>query len=315
MTKTCLFMSIALIAGDTEAAAVAGRDADAAVEAPQWRVRTVRDRKPEHVCIDNGVIYVSLNRGQAWTIAQVTYKRDELVGQYGANGTVSACAKGLWGGDKSGWVGTGHGGEIIESFHLIVDGKMHEYSSGVSLAGREVTTRKVSKLGPFRHTAEITFPASGDCLVEKHSYAVIEDAAGFKSMYAFMHCMNKTIKDWSAVLAEGGSKEGRAADGLGKFVLQEEFKSLACWGDANRKGVVYIYPEIYAGGDSFKNSIWDRKRDTKLYLRPQIPSLEIGSHFSFSVKLVPFEAGPEDWRERGRELANEHDFELRDSKP
>ena len=73
-----------------------------------------------------------------------------------------------------------------------------------------------------------------------------------------------------------------------------------------RKGVVYAYPEVYEGEADFKNAIWDRKGDNKLYFRPAVgKKYGVGDRFEFRLQVVPFSAEPDDWNDKAKKLAEE----------
>jgi hypothetical protein len=65
-----------------------------------------------------------------------------------------------------------------------------------------------------------------------------------------------------------------------------------------------VYPEIYQGADTFKNSVWDRKNDNKLYFRPEVKGkYKAGDTFEYLLRVIPFSAEPGTWREKGKNLA------------
>ena len=159
-------------------------------------------------------------------------------------------------------------------------------------------------MGPLGHTAQITFPESGDRIIEEHSYTVLEDLSErFRFVYAFMHCNSNALDQWLAQLGNGKELEGRAGKQNNKFSLGQDIKSVIFYSDVLSIGVAYVYPEVYKGADTFKNSIWDRLRDNKLYFRPEVKSrYKVGDDFEFVLEMIPFSAQPTEWKDTGRKL-------------
>jgi len=146
---------------------------------------------------------------------------------------------------KDPWIGTGHGKEDVTSFTVLLDNKRHDFKKGLALSGKVITVRKESTIGPFGHTAEITFPESGDCIIEKHSYTVLEDLnERFQFLYAFMHCNNNALAQWLALLGDGKEQEGQAGKKNNEFSLKQDIKGIIFYSEALSKGVAYVYPEV-----------------------------------------------------------------------
>ena len=105
------------------------------------------------------------------------------------------------------------------------------------------------------------------------------------------------------MLPGSGRMEGLADKADNSNHLKKEVLSVAFYDENNRKGVSYCFPEAYRGS-AWGNFIWDRPRDTKYYFRPYIPSNpEIGVEFSYKIKLTPFTAEPEDWKQTAVKLS------------
>ena len=66
--------------------------------------------------------------------------------------------------------------------------------------------------------------------------------------------------------------------------------------------MVYLYPEVYEGYADFKNSIWDRKKDNKLYFKVGPPDCPPGGTVDYYLKMIPFSAEPENWKDVARPL-------------
>lgn len=267
---------------------------------------TVRMGAGDTLSVESKSLYVEFSKRHAWTIRNIKYMGQVIVGGPGANGTVVNATPGKGMNPKDPWYGTGHGKEDIKSFSVLVDNIPHEFQEGMTLSGKVITVRKESTMGPLGHTAQITFPESGDCILEKHSYIVLEDLnEGFRFVYAFMHSNNNALDQWLALLGSGKEQEGQAGKKDDKFGLGQDIKGIVFYSEALGKGVIYVYPEVYRGADTFKNSIWDREHDNKLYFRPEIrdEDFKVGSRFEFHLKVIPFSAQQTDWKETGRTLA------------
>jgi len=269
------------------------------------QVWTVRINSVDKLSVESNNLYVDFSRQQAWTIRNIKYMGQEIVGEHGANGSVvnATPRKGM--NQKGHWIGTGHGKEKVTSFTIFVDNIPHEFQKGMTLSGKVITIRKKSIMGPLGHTAQITFPESGACIIEKHSYIVLEDLSErFCFIYAFMHCNNNALDQWVALLGHGKEQEGQVGKKDNKFSLKQDIERVIFYSEALNKGVVYIYPEIYRGADTFKNSIWDRSHDNKLYFRPEVmdKNFKVGDRFEFRLKVIPFSAQRTNWKEIGRTL-------------
>jgi hypothetical protein len=322
--KILLSLAAVILAG---AGAYSGEGAadNQAGENNMWKIGThtekVGDLEVNYFSVDNGTIYADFSDRAAWTLRKLKYKGEIMVrDHHGAwNGTVCSIPDNIPVEGDPRWSGTGHGDEKIESLQLLVDGQPHEYSKDMKLEGAEIRIVKKSRMQALAHTAEIVFPASGDYIMEKHHYKAVEDMAGkFNFMYAFMHCNNKSMAEWLAGLdAENKTEEEGIADKNSLAAplkdipvsLEKDIKSLAFYNAEIKKGLVYVYPEVYKGSGKFKNSIYDRTIDVKFYFRPEIdPKSPVGKEFFYQIKVTPFEAEPEEWKNVARELRKNDSF-------
>jgi hypothetical protein len=272
-----------------------------------WSVKVLPETYRNRLSLQSKTLYVDFDENVAWTLRNIRYMGDEIVGVHGYNGSVVA-AKLRREDAHARWIGTGHGKEKVISFSIFVDGKQVQYEPEASFTGREVVLRKHSELGPLDYKAETIFPATGDYIIEKHSYRVLEDLEGiFANYYAFMHCNNNSLDQWLALLAGGKELEGKADANDGSMQLASDVKAVILYSQAMKKGVAYVYPEVYKGSDTFKNSIWNRKHDNKLYFRPDVDTMgrKIGDSVEYRLKVIPFSAGPDDWKEKARKLGQE----------
>ncbi|MBN1294208.1 MAG: hypothetical protein JXB48_20400 [Candidatus Latescibacteria bacterium] len=259
----------------------------------------------DSLVVESRNLLVDFSKSQAWTIRNIKYMGKEIVGEHGANGTVVSAEPKKELNTTDRWHGTGHGKEDVSSFTVVIDNIPQEFHAGMTFSGNEIKLRKESIMGSLGHTAEITFPKTGDYIIEKHSYLVLDDfKERFYFVYAFMHCNANVLNQWLALLEGGKELEGKAGKQDNSFSLQQDIKAIIFYGEEPGKGVVYEYPEVYKGAGTFKNSIWDREHDNKLYFRPDITVNDFnpGDRFEFVMKVTPFPAQPNDWKEKGRSL-------------
>ena len=285
---------------------------------PIWTVRMFEKEQGNWFSVESKALYVDFMEGWSWTIRNIRYMGDEIAGEYGAHGSVVRMDTGPGPKDYY-YIGTSHGFETVKSFSILVDGKERETKPGKTCSGRTVVVRKESNLGPFDHQMEITFPASGDCIMEKHSYRVVEDLnERFSFLFAFMHELNNALDQWLAVLADGKELEGKLLNcGDGRLALESDIKAVTLYSRMMRKGVTFVYPQVYKGArqlecelskgttEHFGNTIVDRKYDNKLYFRPEVKGMryQVGDAFEYRIKVIPFSAEPGEWKGKGKELA------------
>ena len=283
-----------------------------------WTVKRFEKEQGNWFSVESATLYVDFMEAWSWTIRNIRYMGDEIAGEYGAHGSVVRVDTGAGPKDYH-YIGTSHGFETVRDFSILVDGKDQETTPGEIGSGRTVVVRKESNLGPFDHEMEITFPASGDCLIEKHSYKVVEDLNGrFTYLFAFMHCNNSALDQWLALLPDGKALEGQLPNNENsRLSVESDVKSLILYSRAMKKGVTFVYPESYKGADKiesersqgatghFGNCIVDRKKDNKLYFRPEVKKMgyKPGDVFEYSLKVIPFSAEPDEWRVKGKTLA------------
>jgi len=327
LLSVCFFASAASAAAPT-ARADAGPWTVSAATSPHGKATL------NSLIIANRDITVDLGEKPAWTILHIKYHGQELVGLHGANGCVLSEhptpeqrkeMEGMTPKQKvqylrqqkfRGWIGTGHGGEIVRSLTITVDGKDYPYGPDLNVTGREVVITKVSNIGPLDEIAEMTFPASGDRIIERHSYKVVEDLSRrFGFLYVWMHCNDNSLTQY-AVLGEGDKlTAGQALADAAKGSKRQDVKmhpvgdaqAVALYNPDRREGIAYVYGDLYKGSGNFKNSIWDHLKDNKLYFRPAIhpDDYKVGDTFQYVLAAVPFSAEPENWKETFLKIAVE----------
>ena len=294
------------------------RDFDNAEEAA-WTIKMFRKDSGNWLSVENKTLYVDFMEEWAWTIRNIRYLGDEIVGEYGAHGSVVRVDTG--GGPKDYYyIGTSHGHERVNSSSIVVDGKKQQYKSGSTCYGKEIIIQKESSLGPFDHKMEITFPEKGNYIIEKHSYRVVEDLnERFSFLFAFMHELSTTFDFWLAVLPDWSELEGDQQKRIkGRISLGRDIKSIIFYSSTNTKGVTLVYPRVYKGADKLKVEMKNGSKEhfgtsivdmnignSKLYFRPEVKKMryKVGDTFEYSIKVVPFSAEPDEWKTKGKKLA------------
>jgi len=286
-----------------------------------WTVKRFEKEQGNWFSVESDLLYVDFMEAWSWTIRNIRYMGDEIAGEYGAHGSVVRVDTGTGPKDYY-YYGTSHGFETVRECSILVDGKDQEISLGKTCSGREVIVRKESNLGPLDHQMEVTFPASGDHIIEKHSYTVVEDLnERFSFLFAFMHENSKAFDQWLAVLPDGEELEGELRNRVpGRISLGRDIKSVIFYSSTMKKGATFVYPQIYKGagrlecemkeGETkhFGTSIVDMMANvgnSKLYFRPEVKGMgyEVGDRFEYRIKVIPFSAEPDEWRAKGKALA------------
>ncbi|MBE9511770.1 MAG: hypothetical protein IMY71_12915, partial [Bacteroidetes bacterium] len=281
-----------------------------------WTIKMFQKEEGNWFSVESKTIYVDFMEEWAWTIRNIRYMGDEIVGESGAHGSVVRMDTGSGRKDYY-YIGTSHGHETVKNFSIYVDGKEQQYDSEAIYSGKKVIIRKESNLGPLDHRMEITFPVSGNYIIENHSYKVVGDLTkGFSFLFAFMHVLNKEFDLWLAEQDAGKVIEGKIPNKYdGRIAaLESDIRMLILYGQSIKKGVTFVYPEIYKGAAKisaemklgttthFGNSIVDRKNDNKLYFRPEVKDMgyKVGDTFEYSIKVIPFLAEPDEWKVKGK---------------
>ena len=289
------------------------------IKDPVWTIKTFRKEQGNWFSVKSNSLYIDFMEEWAWTIRNIRYMGDDIVGESGAHGSVVRMDTGP-GPKEYYYIGTSHGHETVKSFSIFVDGKEQQCDSVAIYSGKKVIIRKESNLGPLDHIMEITFPVSGNYIIAKHSYKVVGDLnRGFSFLFAFMHVLNKELIQWFAELECGKHIEGKIPNKCdSRLALESDIKMLILYSQSMKKGVTFVYPEIYKGADKisaemklgttthFGNSIVDRKNDNKLYFRPEVKEMgyELGDTFEYSVKVIPFSSEPNEWKTIGKSLSH-----------
>lgn len=265
--------------------------------------------------IRNETFSVSFNQKHAWNVAEIRFN-DRVVGQAsGATGTVIH-----W---DSQAVGTGHGGELVDSATLTLDGRdvpLQQldkllFNPGDTHEAREIVLSRHSRIGPLRAQVRFVFPASTDSYTVTQSYEVMEDItperfAGYK--YAFMHMMPEAFTEWRTFRADGTGRHGQNAPGERKAhrdpdaEINTPFQALACYAPDWGLGIVYAYPREYEG----KNHLLHRGgKDNKFRaMLFRETGHAKGEKLEFTMSLMPFKSMPDAWISLAGSLAQSRHF-------
>ena len=263
---------------------------------------------------------VSFRQLAAWTVGTFDFKGKRIGTPSGATGTVVQVydpAK-----KKLDWLGTGHGGEVVQQVTLLLDGKevplvaegKDVFSRAATHSGRRVELLKKSVLGPIRYEAHHVMPAGTSHYLSVFRGTVTEDlsAERFNQGHTFMHMMPCEMNEWIVfsegghVLKEGVVEEGSSVSPPGKTVLFKDLKAAACYSPAWKIGVAYVFPQAYPG-ESHLQSRPGKDLKFRAGLLGAAYS-KAGSTFEFKLKVLPFEAAPADWKTRAKALAAETGF-------
>ncbi|HBG28633.1 MAG: hypothetical protein A2Y10_00055 [Planctomycetes bacterium GWF2_41_51] len=268
-----------------------------------WQVNMFSSGGVNYVSVDNGVIYADFQESVAWTLRHLTFKgKDVLCGIAGVyNGTVVNVDP------NNTWIGTGHGGEVVNDFTINIDGIDYDFVSGNSYEGKTVSVIKDSNLGPFDLSSHVIFPDKGDYLLEKHKYTVTENLNDrFNYLYAFMHGFENSYDESLAIVNDSDGWITRAiTDNDDSFKIQEEVQAVTLISQTLKTGITCAYPEVYDANGSLKNAVWDRTNNNKLYFRAEVldKGYSIGDSFEYVLKFIPFTTEIWEWNDLSREYS------------
>jgi len=255
--------------------------------------------------VSNDVLSVTLSEKFFWTIREIRSGGTLLVGAFGANGAVAnVMPAARLPAAKDGWMGTGHGFETVGSYTVALNGKPVGLKPGETVGAQVVTLTKASNIGPLDQVAVISFPETGDRMIETTRFTAnrpLADSLNF--VYAFMHCNENALTDWRAWLDPLKTLDGNCVKDDQSHGLQKEVRAVALFGPKVGKGLVYAYPEVYPAGPQ-GNFFWDRKRDNKLYFRPKIPGVIglKGDTCTYQLTVMPFSAVSADWQDKAGKI-------------
>ncbi|MFA7174751.1 MAG: hypothetical protein WC340_15340 [Kiritimatiellia bacterium] len=273
---------------------------------PVWQVTMSTDKSGQMLTVSNDVLSVSLSERVAWTIREIRSEGTLLVGAFGANGAVASVMPAARLPEaKDGWMGTGHGFETISSYTVTLDNKPVTLKPGESVGAQVVTLTKASNIGPLDQINVISFPKTGDRIIEDTQFTANRPLAeSLHFVYAYMHCNENALTEWRAWLDPVTTLDGSCVKDDRSYGLQREVQAVALFGPTINKGLVYVYPEVYAAGPK-GNFFWDRTKDNKLYFRPKIPGVINlkGDTFRYQLTVLPFTAESANWQDKAGKIA------------
>lgn len=244
---------------------------------------------------------VRLAENICWTIREVTFRNTRLIGDHSGafNGTVLK----TWVKEKGAidWVGTGHGHEIVESVMLLVDGKARPVENGASYSGNKFCFIKNSDLRVLKLKVTMILDDSG--ITEKHEYTAVQDNPDISLIYLFMHCFDVNMKQWLAQRPVEGLVNG-VFKGDSRFPFKGDIEWAALYNPVAKTGVLYT---IEGASGSNIHLFWDRAHDRKLYFCgsiKDIKSMKKNEQFEYATKMIGFEAGTADWKEKASAIVN-----------
>lgn len=234
----------------------------------------------------------------AWTLGNMFYQGKLILNYTGANQMVVNMKRPDQASAEA-WVGSSHGGEVIRSVVLKVDGKSYPLDESFAAPGGEkYQLVKESEIGPFLVMTETTVSAEG--VRQDISIKEKEAADETRYLYVFMHCWNPSLKEWVAFLPDG-SEIAETFPLERTNLLKQDITALALYSPEDGVGAVMRYPEAYQGEPGHSNflAVWP-DRHNKHYLRMS-PGQVAGK--TFSADIQGFSTSEENWKAEAKRLA------------
>ncbi len=214
----------------------------------------------------------------AWTVHKLDFRnKPVLVG----SGWMGAVIKNKVPKGQEPFVGTGHGGEIVKSLKILVDGREVKLTGvkSQSLRGQIIKVLKESVIGPLAHKSTITLTPQG--LEQSFHFQVVGDTAKLLNMYMFMSIWDKPYSRWltfSGQLNKGTFKHGN------KFIDT----GLTDWIGVFNPGTGIAGVCVYRLPERFNSFFWDRRVDNKHYIK-YYPVKKHGAEFSGTAFISAFQ--------------------------
>ena len=218
----------------------------------------------------------------------------------------------------SGFLGTGHGGEFVYSliltvatgttnvdigtYDLLGDGRAPSLPAGGKTqwpANSLLRVRKQSQLGALLADQTVLLhPTRGITVSANFTLAYDAPPSQLNWLYPAMTMWEVQHERWVAMAANGTLLGPFPFRLDGSFALHADILWMAVWKDGSSehasRGAVYYYPAAYNGSGTFKNSIWERSHDHKLYLRVD-PCRVKGCSFEICHAVQAFAATNTTW--------------------
>ncbi len=279
------------------------------------------------VTIKNGDLTVELRERAAWTIGRILYRDAELGTATGAYGVVISVPA------VGGWIGSAHsegGIERIEEIALTVDGEPTALTDGAVYECQRAELIKRSMLDKVRLDATLTF--ENERIIEHHVLTVAEDVV-VSRVYAFMHCVTNATTQWIACTYDGQEEGGEFTVGADQasnpapLQWHTGWEWTAAYDPTAGAGLLLRYlampqqtapsAEEHLSAEALakekaeravevQTGYWDRERYHKLYTQLVVGDvLREGTVLDCECAVTCFEAAPDAWQERAREVAAE----------
>ncbi|WPJ95870.1 hypothetical protein SH580_20865 [Coraliomargarita algicola] len=250
--------------------------------------------------LEVGDYSLEISKEAAWTINTLTYQGEEILMDTGAHQTVLKMKKKEGVPAKYEFIGTKHGGEIIESLTLEVDGVVYPFRQPLEApAGDIYKFTKVSRYGPVRGTWTVILSEQG--LEELADFEEVGDTSEVNYAYVYMHCWNPKMLTWSAILKDGGLEEGNFLGNVVEKGIRDDITGIALFSEKTGVGAVLAYPQVFPGVSNNKSFLKYRpSKYNKLYLMVNASRLVSES---YSCKVKGFVADSTDeWKPMAMDL-------------
>jgi hypothetical protein len=244
--------------------------------------------------LQSGAYEAELESRFAWTLHKFKYENNPLLVGSGWMGTVIKCKvpKG-----KDPFIGTGHGGEVVKSLEIFVDGKPLKLAGKASqlIKGDYIKVVKQSQIGPLAHSSEITLSSKG--LEQSFDFVVNKDASSLVNMYLFMSIWEKSMDQWLSAPVGGKVVKGSFKHN-NKFIQTGKVDWVALFNPENGLAGICVYqlPEKH------KSFFWDRAVDNKHYIK-YYPQKKRGSKFSCKSFIATFKTTSADFEKDAKSKA------------
>lgn len=249
--------------------------------------------------VRSGDYTVGFSQGAGFTIKQAQYKEKPLLTPSGFYQTVIHNTAADTGAGEDPFIGSGHTPEEILCISVTTENGTYDISEfvagGKTVAGHEFTIHRKTRLGAFYyHESSVTVSEKG--IFQDFSYEAIGDTTPLSLMYVFMHCFPKETRYWIAGRSDTTGIVCGEFLSDGSFTYKQDLLWSVVYNPAEQMGLVYQYPEMYAGLSGHRNKFWNRAYDNKLYFTANARR-PAGETFSYSVELNAFDAGTNEWEQ------------------
>lgn len=276
-----------------------------------------------YMSISNQDFSVDFIKSHCWNISSVQFKGRTINIPSGCTGTVLQWKDGT---NNFQWAGTGHGKETVQDAYLMVDGKKVDvnvngkdvYDKTQTLTGHKASFIRKGLIFSFQNEEQFDFPADGNFFIATHRYKLLSTVTTNQwqgGAYTYMQMMPRKLNHWLAVLPDGLVREGKIEENPPAGTRQStiEFgkvKAMACYSPEWKIGIVYAFP-VESPGRCHLNDRPGKDIKFRSGFPPELgdkTEFKDGETFEFKMKVIPFEATPEEWKKKAGELSRESGF-------